>query len=295
VKNLLFILLTFSGTIKATSQVIIQPGFADGKDATIDTTRAINASWYTPRGNNPYGGFGMYWCYPDGFNVICSAKWLIDFSLEELHLDTSFSSAKLILHGESIDANPVTHVTGFNIVRIISSWDENTVLWATQPRTDTTQKISFDITDTTQSPLIIDVTSLIKTILIEPDTSYGLMIELEVSNLFGSVTLYTSENADSTKHPKLVFEYPSVGIGELKEKPGTVTSFPNPFSNQVTFENLDHEEANLTFYDISSHQVFQKTFTSSTTISTEHLAQSIYFYEVRNENGLLAKGKLVKE
>jgi hypothetical protein len=70
---------------------------------------------------------------------------------------------------------------------------------------------------------------------------------------------------------------------------------PNPFSDRlnITISNKDLSEINL--YDISSRKLLQKKFTNSTTLNTQQLAKGIYLYEVRNINGVIKKGKVVKE
>ena len=39
----------------------------------------------------------------------------------------------------------------------------------------------------------------------------------------------------------------------------------------------------------------QKEFINSISINTEQLAKGIYLYEVRNKNGVIKKGKVVKD
>ncbi len=70
---------------------------------------------------------------------------------------------------------------------------------------------------------------------------------------------------------------------------------PNPFSNQLTFSLADNEQTTISLYNFLGQQVLRQTFTNSTTINTEQLADGIYFYELRSNKGSLKTGKLVKQ
>lgn len=71
--------------------------------------------------------------------------------------------------------------------------------------------------------------------------------------------------------------------------------FPNPFSGQVTFEIADNEPATVSLCNFFGQQLIAQSFTNSTTINTEQLANGIYFYELKNASGILKTGKLLKQ
>ena len=73
------------------------------------------------------------------------------------------------------------------------------------------------------------------------------------------------------------------------------TIFPNPFTNSITVNLNNAEPVQLLFYDVTLHPVLVQTITSNSVIPTTSLAQGFYLYEVRNKNGDVVKGKLVKE
>jgi len=74
-----------------------------------------------------------------------------------------------------------------------------------------------------------------------------------------------------------------------------ISIFPNPFSTQLTFFLSDNEEATVSFYDFLGQQILQQTFTNSMTVSTEQLADGIYFYELRNDKGIVKNGRVIKQ
>jgi hypothetical protein len=70
---------------------------------------------------------------------------------------------------------------------------------------------------------------------------------------------------------------------------------PNPFSNKLSFSIANNEQTTISLYNFLGQQILQQTFTNSTTINTEQLADGIYFYELRSSKGTLKAGKLVKQ
>ena len=71
--------------------------------------------------------------------------------------------------------------------------------------------------------------------------------------------------------------------------------FPNPFTNSIHVKLIDSNPSQIIIYDMLSRKLLQKTFTSSATLNTGQLAKGIYIYEVRNKNGVIENGKVVKE
>jgi hypothetical protein len=70
---------------------------------------------------------------------------------------------------------------------------------------------------------------------------------------------------------------------------------PNPFFTQLTITHSTTEPTSIILSNICAQQILQQTFINSTTINTEHLADGIYFYELRNEKGMVRKGKVIKQ
>ena len=89
--------------------------------------------------------------------------------------------------------------------------------------------------------------------------------------------LYTSIN-----------DVPSCSLKELK-------IFPNPFSDNLNITINDEELSEVNLYDVLSRNVLQQKFTSSISLNTFQLEKGIYIYEVRNKNGVIKTGKVVKQ
>ena len=74
-----------------------------------------------------------------------------------------------------------------------------------------------------------------------------------------------------------------------------VNLFPNPLTDKLNIQINNYEPTEIILYDLSSRKLLQQTFTNSTTINTELLANGMYLYTVRNRNGIIKNGKVIKQ
>jgi len=84
-----------------------------------------------------------------------------------------------------------------------------------------------------------------------------------------------------------------VSIGELNNN--TINIYPNPITDKLNVKIKNNEQSEIILYDLSSRKLLQQTFTNTTIINTEQLAKGMYLYEVRNKNGIIKNGKVIKE
>ncbi|HKR03041.1 MAG TPA: T9SS type A sorting domain-containing protein [Bacteroidia bacterium] len=71
--------------------------------------------------------------------------------------------------------------------------------------------------------------------------------------------------------------------------------FPNPFSDKINITAGRNEIMEMNLFDITSRKLLQQKFISSVTVNTTQLSKAIYLYELRDKNGVIKKGKVVKE
>jgi hypothetical protein len=111
--------------------------------------------------------------------------------------------------------------------------------------------------------------------------------------VLGNDTLVSTGGSENVFVGKLC--YPSgVGIPELNKNEEFIL-FPNPFQNKINIVTNRNEQIELILYDILSKKLFNQEFTNTTFINTEQLANGIYIYELRNKNGVLVTGKVIKQ
>ncbi len=86
----------------------------------------------------------------------------------------------------------------------------------------------------------------------------------------------------------------TTGIGAVNSFP-SFEIFPNPFRDNLNINSSDNELSEIILYDIASKKIIQKQFTGSVILNTEQLEKGLYLYEVVGRNGLMKKGKLLKD
>lgn len=104
-------------------------------------------------------------------------------------------------------------------------------------------------------------------------------------------TLMSSDGCDSIITLNLTV---LTGISDVTKKKTEVKISPNPFSEMATIEILHFPSllCDLIIYDVLGQEVLkQKILNQKMQISREHLSEGIYFYQLKNEKGILANGK----
>ena len=84
------------------------------------------------------------------------------------------------------------------------------------------------------------------------------------------------------------------GIDEEKENP-EINIYPNPFADKINITTRTKDLFEFKLYDVMERIIFHQSFVNSTSINASHLSNGIYMYEVRNKNGVIKKGKVVKD
>lgn len=84
-------------------------------------------------------------------------------------------------------------------------------------------------------------------------------------------------------------------INELSNAEIEISFMPNPFSKTLNLTTNVSGENEILLYDITSRKLVQQRFSNSVSLGTEQLANGIYLYEIRFENGLSRKGRVLKD
>jgi hypothetical protein len=102
----------------------------------------------------------------------------------------------------------------------------------------------------------------------------------------------------------ILFSFTYVYIDDVSLTPCTVIEeqnqkdaikiYPNPINDKLIIAINNKEFSEIILYDVASRKLLQQHFTNSTSLNTEQLAKGIYIYEVRDKNGVMKKGKVVK-
>ncbi len=112
---------------------------------------------------------------------------------------------------------------------------------------------------------------------------------------FGSIVLTNADNTGSTGDVFIArFSHSVTG---LQQGTGFIPAkvYPNPFNVQLNVTLPNTTATTFALYNFLGQQIGQKTFTNHITINAAPLSAGIYFYELRNTNGLIETGKVVKQ
>jgi hypothetical protein len=107
----------------------------------------------------------------------------------------------------------------------------------------------------------------------------GLM-DLAIGNYAGGLTIYKQLPLSTAENTS---QHVSCNI------------FPNPVTHKLNVTLNSNDLSEIILYDITSRKLLQQTFINAVTLNTVRLAKGIYIYEVHNKNGVVKKGKVVKE
>ena len=185
--------------LKAQTTLTFQPDATTGKDAYLQSL-------------NPDINYGTH---PDFNSEACknggnfvAVRSVIDFDLSSIPSTAVITNAKLYLYTYN-SPNTGQH-TGDNISllqRITSSWNANSVTWNTAPTTTTLHQATLSASTDVNENYIVDVTNLVQDYVADNSNSFGFMLRLADETVFKKMVFGSSNNADSTLHPKLVITY----------------------------------------------------------------------------------------
>jgi hypothetical protein len=156
--------------------------------------------------------------------------------LELLPEGTEILDARLSLYHDN-ESNELQHssLSGPNtalLQRVIEPWDEQTVIWATQPGTTTADEVVIPATTSpTQDVLDIDVTQLV--IAMMENGNFGFMLRLQDESYYRRMVFASSDHPNGALHPKLVVTHQG-GVGIASNALSLRPLYPNPTDGPLT-------------------------------------------------------------
>lgn len=189
--------------------VVLQPGADKGKDANIHSLNSSTSGSYPDLMANAWT-----WNAQEG-----TMRILIEFNLDTVPANAIVEEAKLTLYAATNQAERHSQMSGSNeavIQFIFSEWDENTVTWETQPLTSEDFQVilpasntdsEVSVNDPAKDYIDVDIRTLVQFMVMNKEFCHGFMIKLKEETPYRRLSFASSDNADATKHPKLVVKY----------------------------------------------------------------------------------------
>lgn len=85
-----------------------------------------------------------------------------------------------------------------------------------------------------------------------------------------------------------------VGMDESVET-SEITIYPNPFTNVLQIDSRNNQPVEIILWDIASRIIIREYFITTISLSTTELSNGMYVYEIRGKDGVIDRGKVVKE
>jgi hypothetical protein len=181
---------------------------ANGNQGNLDYLAAI--AWTFNNNGCATGQFRSLIKFASVSNIPSTAT-IISAKLSLYGVNNNNSSISPLIPNSTYPGSPYTSF-GSNdtwLYRITSPWSENTLTWNNQPAFSTntaigisasTSKFDFNATD-------IDVTALVKEMIIPANGNYGFLLKLRDETYYRAINFASSDNATASLRPKLVINY----------------------------------------------------------------------------------------
>lgn len=290
-------LFTFFGYSQVT--LTLRPDSLEGKDAVI-WYLSDQAGTHGPTNDINYGNERSFlahewtWSGSEG-----TRRSLIDFDLSQIPANATITDAKLSLYAfpQSPDGGHST-LSGSNecrIQQITSTWNEDDVTWNTAPSVTSVNEVvlAASLVDD-QDYLDIDVTAMIQEQYANPTANFGFMISMITQENYRAMIFGSSDNLDSTLHPKLVITYDPVNSISENDLDADILVYPNPSSNGQ-FSIKMEGEYRFKMRNLEGRTVYEQctSVNGAHDVQVSNLAQGTYFIELNTgENTYVRKLQL---
>ncbi|WP_148314192.1 DNRLRE domain-containing protein [Sorangium cellulosum] len=196
------------------------------------------ASWLGP-GNpsrtvllqpGPEAKNAKVWSHPDhrddsygGSPILSAEAWtwssvpgirrsFFEFDLSSIPAGTQIRAARLTLHANTnVSISGHSTLSGPNngyLWRVMSPWEESDVTWNHQPHVDFDSSTPIPISASTSSDqtYVLNVTDLVQSMVDDPATNYGFMLQLAEEQYYRALVFWSSEASDASVRPRLDVE-----------------------------------------------------------------------------------------
>ncbi len=254
----LVLISCFSQLIYAQTIVIFQPGADDGKDAKI----------WSIEPNVNFGDFteirAMAWTWSGEPGI---ERSYLSFDLSQIPQNAEICYAYLSLYANDTTSTQTnSSLSGPNtclLRRVISPWEEDLITWLDPPSITNVNEVIIPESEAAYEDVLdIDVTELIADMIADPAHGFGFEIRIQEEEYYRRRVFATSDEPDSTHHPKLeiCFTVPVI-LSTTDDKNPEIKIYPNPATSQsgITFQNVTQQNASVVIYDNFGTRLFTET------------------------------------
>jgi hypothetical protein len=130
-----------------------------------------------------------------------------------------------------------------------------------------------------------------------PNDAYlGIRLNYPGDTLYGYIYVHAPMTPAGYSVMNYGYEKPKTNVGLGPERNfSEAVLFPNPFSGELNIRFSSVEIIRLIMYDVFSKKVIDKCFSSPGSIDTEGMSEGLYIYELRLNEQVVSRGKLIKQ
>ena len=231
-------------TFAQQSKIILSPYNTTVSDALV-------GSLIPDENRGAVTGLNAYaWTQGGAVNI---TRPMVKFDFSQIPQNGNVLEAKLVLYFDPFSTAILpSHMgsSGFYVSRIIEHWDELGVTWNNQPDVTTEHQVYVPAPSYSEQNFVIDVTDMVNDML--HDTSglnEGFMMTLENESPYNAILLCSRENADESRHPKMLITFEPDGMSptndwEQLDSDLPFTASPNPATSLLTITAQDQNVLN---------------------------------------------------
>ena len=283
-----FLLIIASGSIRAQSIIV-----------TLNPSKDAMIRYFDHSGDSlnhgDYQFINMHAWTNDGKYVV--HRSMIDFDLSSISADSLASATLKLFSDKHSTFYPEGHqymqewpLNDLMVYRIVGDWDEYTVSWINRPDVSFKNEVHVPNSSDSFQDYEIDVTKMVRDMLLSPEISHGFMIQLWVESYYNRVVFASSDNPNEDIHPRLELQFEALGMKE-REMARQFRVFPNPARDEIRIELRDAISGakRLEIIDITGRNVFSLTNLTKTKIHVDisSLAPGLYWIRLFDNSEIL--------
>jgi hypothetical protein len=278
-----FLLLGVLGAaVHAQTTLTLQPDGSTGQDARLN-----NLYDYPMNERAELPASTWKWNAIPGID-----RSIIRFDLSSIDQGAGIDEAMLYLFGSGeLPSGPHSTLGGantFNVLRVVSPWNEQSVSWSTQPAVSLLHQVTVYGSASPVQNYAINVTQLVRDMRADPDGGYGFMIKL-ASELFDPcangigyrrINFASSNHSDPLLRPKLVVRWSrALSVESCPAGMQMPTVYPNPTNGLIAVGGTGFEE--VVVCDIFGRMLASRSLSGSNLLDLSRYQPGVYFFRFR--------------
>ncbi len=184
------------------------------------------------------------------------------------------------------------------IQRVTSPWTENTITWNNRALSTLQNEVILPSSISgTQDYENIDVTNIVRQMLVNTNQNYGFSLKLTDEIFYSRMIFASGDNPDSSKHPLLEVCYSLITSDNEVKNNNDINIYPTIFQDRINISlKMNTDDSRFNLYNSLGQLVFsaEKLIGNKFSFQLPLISNGLYFYELKDKSSVVAVGKLEK-